>query len=515
MTESRTAKSIRNSVVALIFFVIQFILSFYSRKVFLNYLGEDILGLNTTATNILQFLNIAELGISNAVAFSLYNPLHNNHTKTINEIVTLQGYLYRRIAVLIIIGAIIVMLFFPLIFKKITLPLWYAYASFSVLLFSALLGYFINYRQIVLTASQKDYKIQYSVGVCNIFKVISQIIALSNFTHPYIWWLIIEVIFTILSCIVLQIMIHKSFPLLKDVKDSYKTLTTQYAVLIKKTKQVFFHKIGAFTLSQSSPLIIYAYSSLSLVALYGNYVLISNGIMRLINAVFNSMGAGIGDLIAEGNREKIISIFYELYSIRFYISAVLAFCLITLGQQFIKVWIGQEYLLALSTLIIISFTLFIRLNRYTVDQFIAGKGLYQDIWSPIIEACLNIGLSILLGFYFGLNGILSGVLISLICVIELWKPYFLFRFGFQEPINNYFKNYLLHLSIASIVGYVIFQIYKYFWLSIITNWIDFILVSIIVFLSYSLILGLLLYFFSSGYRCFIKRISCKIKSKLQ
>lgn len=36
------------------FFAIQFVLGFYSRKIFLDYLGTDILGLNTTATNILE-----------------------------------------------------------------------------------------------------------------------------------------------------------------------------------------------------------------------------------------------------------------------------------------------------------------------------------------------------------------------------------------------------------------------------------------------------------------------------
>ena len=146
---SRTAKSLKNSVIAMGFYLINLGLQFFSRKIFLEYLGTEILGLNTTAMNLLQFLNLAELGISSAVGFTLYKPLHDNDKTTVNEIVTLQGHLYRRIAYLIIVGAAILMCFFPLIFKKISLPLWYAYGSFGVLLFSALLGYFFNYRQIV------------------------------------------------------------------------------------------------------------------------------------------------------------------------------------------------------------------------------------------------------------------------------------------------------------------------------------------------------------------------------
>lgn len=139
--ESRTAKSLKNSIVALAFYFVHLILQFFSRKIFLECLGTEILGLNTTATNLLQFLNLAELGIGYAIACTLYKPILEKDIQTINEILSLQGWLYRRIALVVGGGALIMMAFFPLIFAKISLPLWYAYASFSALLVSALLGY--------------------------------------------------------------------------------------------------------------------------------------------------------------------------------------------------------------------------------------------------------------------------------------------------------------------------------------------------------------------------------------
>ena len=486
--------------------MVQFLLTFYSRKVFLNYLGEDVLGLNTTAVNILQFLNLAELGISTAVAFSLYTPLHDDDQTTINEIVSLQGLLYKRIAFIIITGAVIVMGFFPIIFKKITLPLWYAYASFGVLLFSALLGYFFNYRQIILTASQKDFKIQQSVGVCNVVKAIAQIIAVSTLSHPYLWWLVLEVVFSVVSTVALQIMVRRAFPYLKKSRLSYKSLKNKYDILITKTKQVFLHNIGGFALSQSSPLIIYAYANLALVAISGNYLLISTGVMRLFNAIFNSMGAGIGDLIAENNQERIMKVFYELFSLRFLLVSAVIFTLVTMGQPFIEIWLGETYLLPLSTLLIISATLFIRLNRYTVNQFLAGRGQYQDVYSPLAEAALNIGLSILLGYFYGLNGILSGVLISLIVIVELWKPYFLFRYGLKESLRKYFVNYLTHIIPAVALGWPFFYLTSKLWLSVSHSWLNLILFSISCFTVYTATLGLSLWVISNSFRGLIARL---------
>ena len=159
---SRTSKSIKNSVVAIIFYLVRLILQFFSRKIFLEYLGTEVLGLNTTAMNLLEFLNLAELGIAPAISFTLYKPLRENNKEELNEIISLQGHFFKRIGIFIIGGAIILMFFFPLIFKKMALPLWYAYGAFSVLLLSSVLGYFINYKQILLTASQQNYKITYS-----------------------------------------------------------------------------------------------------------------------------------------------------------------------------------------------------------------------------------------------------------------------------------------------------------------------------------------------------------------
>lgn len=505
-SNSRTGKSIKNSVIALAFFAVQLILNFYSRKIFIDKLGTEILGLNTTATNLLQFLNLAELGITSAVTFSLYKPLHNNDREQINEIVTLQGKFYKRVASVIIAGAIIIMMFFPLIFHKMRLPLWYAYASFGVLLYGQLLGYFINYRQIVLSASQMEYKIQTSAGAVNLIKITAQIIALSLSPYPYIWWLILEFIFSTTSCVVLNRTINRTFSYLQKSRLTYKELKSKYSVVLTKIKQLFFHNIAGFALSQSSPLIIYAYSSLTLVTLYGNYLIISYGLQRMVLALFRGVSAGVGDLIAEGDKEHIVDVFFQLFSLRFLISAWVAFSMINLSQPFIKLWIGSEYILPMSTLIIIATTLMIMLNRNTVQIFLAGYGQYQDIWSPIIEATLNIGLSILLGYYWGLNGILCGVLISLITVVEIWKPYFLFHYGIHEPARKYFLNYFKLLSIFVIAGVCLYEISDIYTDRGSQNWIHFIAFSIISCLSYLIVTTALLYFTDSGFRRLAHRL---------
>lgn len=508
---SRTSKSIRNSVVALLFYSVNLVLQFFSRKIFLEYLGTEILGLNTTASNLLQFLNLAELGINTAVGFTLYKPIRENDTVSINEIISLQGHLYKRIGTFLIMGAVVLMSFFPLIFKKIELPFWYTYASFSVLLFSSLVGYFYNYKQVLLTASQLHYKITYSYNSVIMLKVCAEMTLMALLPKPYLSWLILEVIFTIIAAVSLQLMTKRTFPFLKKSVLTFKQLRTKYKDFTLKIKQLFFHKIVQLVISQSSPLIIYAYISLSMVALYGNYMIIIHGVTSLFNTIFNSIGAGIGNLVAENNIHKTLKVFKELFSLRVFLLVVISFCVIILSNPFIRLWIGEQYILPTITVILMTLIMFSTLTRYTIESFIMAYGLVKDIFSPIIEATLNLGLSILLGYFWGLNGILTGTLISLIVIGLGWKPYFLFSQKFKGYYKKYLKLFITHILFAIISCGI-----SYYITDIISKHINpdvwgFIIYSIISFITISIVYGGVLIITKSGLEQFIVRIKSFLK----
>lgn len=451
MSESRTKLSIKNSAVALGMYLINMFLQFFSRKIFLEYLGTEILGLNTTATNLLQFLNLAELGIGAAIAFSLYKPLFENNHDEISEILAVQKWLYRRIAYLVIGGSLILMCFFPLIFEKMKLPMWYAFASYAVLLFSSLLSYFVNYKEVLLSADQKEYKIQFSYRLVMMLKICAQIFAISSFHNGYVWWLILEFLFAIIGSWSINYVVKRTYPFLNECKISYAVLKERHADIVTKIKQLFFHKIGSFVLSQTSPLIIYAFATLTTVALYGNYMMVINGCMWLIVAMFNSMAGGIGNLIASGDKEKIITVFNELFSIRFVFIFSLSVVIYYSVPPFVKLWIGAEYLLDNGTLLFMVGIFYIMTSRLTVDAFVNGYGLYSDIWAPVAEGAVNIGFSILLGSRYGLEGVVAGVFLSLFLSMFVWKPYFLFSRKLKGFYKVYLWQYARHLIAAGIV----------------------------------------------------------------
>ena len=91
--ESRVKKSLLNARVNLIFYFLTLALAFFSRKIFLDGLGADFIGLTSTLGNLLAFLNLAESGVSAAIAVVLYAPLFEHNEQKIKEIVSVMGYL--------------------------------------------------------------------------------------------------------------------------------------------------------------------------------------------------------------------------------------------------------------------------------------------------------------------------------------------------------------------------------------------------------------------------------------
>lgn len=512
MSSSRTQKGLKNSVVALIYYVLSIVLGFVSRKVFLDHLGADILGLNTTAHNLLGFLNLAELGIGSAIAFTLYKPLAFKDLETVKEIVTVQGWLYRKIANFVVIGACILACFFPLIFAKSDLPLWYAYASFGVFSYSSLLTYYVNFKQIVLSANQEEYKITFSYKFVLLAQSVCQIIALSFFSHPYIWWLSIQFVFSSLAAISLNRVIKKDYPFLEIKLSEGKRLNKKYPVIIQKVKQLFVHKISGFVLTQTSPLIIYAYTTLRDVALYGNYMLIVNSVTSMFTSVFNGVTAGVGNLVAEGDKNKIMNLFQELFSARFFFATTFIYLLYQMIEPFISLWLGAEYIMSNWTLVVILCNMYIMMTRTTVDAFISAYGLYQDIFAPVIEAILNLSLSILLGKFFGITGILSGSLISMVAVVMLWKPYFVFTRAFKEKLWIYVNMYIRHIISFAVSVFLSHVILKRVMINP-SNFLYWIIDSVIVFVVFGIILYGFMLILTKGMRLFSNRTVMIFKNK--
>ena len=444
---SRTKRVLQNSKMSLLLFLVQLIVGFLTRKIFLDYLGAEVLGLNTTLGNILGFLNLAELGIGMAMATSLYKPLRDEDHETICEIISVQGLLYKRIAMFLVGSSVLVMLFFPMFYKNVDCGLLYAYVAFVVFLTGSISSYIWNYRVTLISADQKFFKIMPWIQGVRYIKIGFQVFSLVVIQWGIWGWILWEFIHNVVVVFVVNYVIKKEYPWLRKATLSNKELLSKYKHLMTKTKQLFVHKLSAFVLYQTPPLIISLFVSLSMVTYYGNYMLIIGYISSLLNTIFSSMGASIGNLIAEKNSQHTIKVFWELLTSRIWFVGVACYGVYLFMNPLITWWLGAQYILSDMTFVLILIGAFVRLSRSIVDSFKDAFQLFGDVGAPVAEAVINLGASLYFGYLWGLNGILLGSNLSLIIIVLLWKPYYLFRYGLKSSCWSYYLQYALLLFI--------------------------------------------------------------------
>ena len=510
MNESRVKKTLLNARVNLIFDFITLTLSFFSRKIFLNTLGADFVGLTSTLTNLLSFLNLAELGIGTAIGYVLYKPLFEQNQDKINEIISVFGYLYQWVGKIILISGCILSLFLPLIFQSSGFDLSIIYLAYYAFLTSSLIGYFINYRQTLLGADQKNYVITAYFQTGNIIKTLIQMSS-AYYIGSYYIWIAIEFTFGIIYSFILNWKINQVYPWLKSDVKSGKLLYRKYPEVMKYTKQLFVHKITTIVQYQTTPFLIYAFVSLQTVAFYGNYTIITDKIKLLFDNFLGSTSASIGNLIAEGNKEKILKVYWEMMSLRFLIAGIASFSLYYLLPLFIELWLGKDYLLSNNVLILALVIFSLGIIRGTTDHFIYGYGLFYDIFAPAIEALIFIIIALIGGSIWQLEGILLGSIISMLIVIYGWKPYFLFKKGFQISIWEYWYKFLKLVAITT-TSLLLFKYLNtiYIWNIVDSYWGNFILYSLYTVLTLTFLQFTLLYLGFKSMRTLTRRFIQKL-----
>lgn len=434
----RVHRSIMNIKVGMLFYILSLLLAFFSRRVFLDCLGKEFIGLTGMLMNIMSFLSVAELGIGTSIVYFLYKPLQEDNHEKINEVMSMLAYLYRCIGLIIGGAGLIVSLFFPWWFDNLTIGLPIVYFAFYSFLASSMAGYVFNFRQLLVSANQKHYVVSAYFQTISIIQSLTQILLAYYYRNLYLW-IIVGFLFTVIGCIVFNYRINKVYPWLCIDMQQGRSHLKEYPEVLKKTRQIFINKIKNFILYRSDEILVGMFVSVVYVAYYGNYKILTGKLNFLVNILSDGMNAGIGNLIAEGNDKNTMKVFWELTAIRFLIVGIVVFALLLFTQPFIVCWLGREYLLSDLILYLLVFNIFIYLSRGVVEMYISASGLYQDVWTAWTELILNLTVTLCLAPFYGIIGILLGKIISVFFIAVFWKPYFLFSKGLHKQVSVYWR----------------------------------------------------------------------------
>ncbi len=258
-------------------------------------------------------------------------------------------------------------------------------------------------------------------------------------------------LFTIIGIIVFNIRIRQLYPWLKINLGKGRLNLKLYPEVLKKTRNIFWQKIKDVLLFRSDELLIGIFVSIPTIAMYGNYTIITNKLNYLVNIFSDGLAAGVGNIVASGNKHNIMKVYWELTAFRFVILGIIIFPPLMLIQAFIGVWLGTQYQLADIIVYLLMLHLFFRLQCGNLYSFISAYGLYEDVWAAWTELIINLAITLSLAPSLGIIGILIGKIVSFSLITVFWKPYYVFSRAFKLSVWVFWRKMLPYYTIFGLI----------------------------------------------------------------
>ncbi len=461
--KARTKNTARNTVVGIAAQMIQIVSSFACRMVFVRALPQAYLGVNGLFSNVLSILALSELGVGNAVTYELYSALAHDDKEQIKSLMR-----FFRNACLVIGTVITVtgLLIIPLVKKwvpidpAITEDIRVLYLFFLV---NTSITYFMAHRIAIIQDSQQSYILTLVHTACTIFQNVVQIIILST-NRNFLLYLAMMVLSTAAYHIICTIISGRLFPYLKE-ENVQELPPEQTKRMFRNTKDLFITAISGRLVNQTDNIIITAFGGLVTTGLNSNYSLLTATLVSLTRKVNDAVQASIGNVNALENREKRLRLFNEIHFFFFWFYFWCACCYIILVQDAISLFFGANYVMAFSIAVITG------VNFYTAEQAMIVKifkntmGLFRyGKYAALMTGIINIFLSLLLGKYYGVFGILLASFISQIITTRWYFPYVTFKHGLQASPWIYYRNdvrYWIEGAVVFLITYYLSSLFQF------------------------------------------------------
>lgn len=473
MGNSRTKNSILNMMSSIGYQMVSLVMSFVSRTIFLQILGVGYLGINGLFNDVLSMLNMAELGFGTAMTFSMYKSLAEKDYDTIAGLTNFYKKVYRIIAATILGLGLLALPFLPyLINLNQDIPFVEVY--YIIFLLCNVSSYLVTYKTTVLYADQKNYLMLQHGAVWHVAEVCTMLCVL-YISKNYMLYLITQLFFVYGRNFYMSHLASKHYPFLNK---KIKLPKEKRKGIFKDVGSAFLYKISNVLLNATDNTLISFLISTEMVGLFSNYQIIIAKLSNLVGTMFTSLIASLGNLIVKESEGKRYNIFRSMQSLSMIISTFCVTCLLLLEEDFIRIWLGEKYVLSSFALLAIVFNFYFNVSTKPVVTFREAAGLFRKTkFIMLWTAGLNIVFSILLGKVIGLAGIMLATSISKLLTCFWYEPKLLYNEYFKKPCRLYFVEMALGTLVIGVSVVLSWIATKWF---IPSNWGELVIKGIMV-----------------------------------
>lgn len=459
MENTRIKNSARNIFFGLIKYSVTIIFPFLIRTILIIKLGTDYAGISSLFSSVLQVLSLSELGFSTAVVFALYEPVANNDTERICNLLAFFRSAYRYCGFVILFLGLCICPFINNFISGSYPSEINIYIIFILLLINTSVSYlFCGYKSVLFSANQRDDILSKCIIFSNLILYFIQILSLVVFVNYYIYIVSIT-LGTIINNVLLNYYSNKMYPL---IRCNGKIERNEKQKLFKSIGTLFGHQLDMVVITSADNIVISMFLGLTTLTIYSNYYYVLNSLLSILIMISNSFAGSIGNSIAVETKDKNYHNFIDFTYLIGMLSAICTILMFGLYQDFMIIWMGETMLLETSIVFYLCLSFYSRQFRRSIVTYKIAAGIWdKDALKPYVSAIVNVVLNLLLVRIIGLSGVIISTIISMLLIEAPWEIIVFFKEYFNKGMRKYLVVQFVIILKMFVLGFIIIFISNY------------------------------------------------------
>lgn len=481
----RSKKALHNMTASLIYEFIAVICGLILPRLILKNFGSSYNGITTSITQFLSCVALLKCGVGEVTRAALYKPLSEKNTLEISAIVNATSHFTKKIA-FIFLGAIFIFAgVYPFLVKD---EFEWLFSATLVLILS--ISTFIQYYfglayQFLFEADQRQYVLMLTQTFSTILNTVLAAILIYAGAGIHLVKLGSALAFSINPLIIFAFAKRK-YKIDKNVAPNNSAISQRW--------DAFAQSVAYFIHNNTDVIVLTLFTNTKEVSVYTVYNYVIFNIRSVIISFVNGFGAAFGNMIAKGEK-KLIEINLKLYELIIFATTsviytttgimIVSFALIYTAD--VNDVSYNRPIFALIITIAGAFSCF-RVPYQTIVE--AAGHFKQTRTGAIIEALLNITISVVLVIKFGLIGVAIGTLVA-----TVFRSFQYAIYLSRHIVKRNIMIFIFHIIINLAVALLTFIVSKYLFTFDTPNFAWWILKAFLVFITSSLISFILHFIF--------------------
>ena len=448
----RSKRAVLNFIASIIELVIATVSSFVVPNYIIHAYGSGANGLISSITQFLSYIALIESGIGAIGRASLYKPLADGDNAILSGNTKAIESFYRKIAYIFLLYVAVLSVLFPILVNK-DFSWTYTASLIVILAFSTFIQYYFGITcQTLIQADQKKY-------------IPSILQALTLLLNMIITVVMIKLGFSIHSVKIGSTIAFAVRPLILYwyVKRHYKIdqNAKPRKEILKQRWDGLAQHIAFFIHKNTDIAVLTILANIKEVSVYSVYMLAVSGCSKVVNTFSSSLEPAFGNMIAKGEKKNLMNRVNLCSTITIQVTIALFSTAAIVLTPFIKLYTrgvtDAQYIRPhFGIVMLIAEALYCIRLPYQYAIYAAGH-FKQTRNGAIAEAIMNIIISIILVFKFGIIGVAYGTLVSMLYrTIQFIWYYHAKLLQSKDGIKSEIKKYIisiLEIALIVIIGY--------------------------------------------------------------